>query len=154
LQCLLASITDNFSWVGAIEDHVSKQGFVVLKARIGSFDTALIPLCTQTYLAGHIELLEIVEKIEGLSVRYRGRIHMTAEPHLLIFAEHVSLTQLNLRYSLLPISTCRPLQAPCMLPFRDAQTNKLHWHAVIRDSDLELYTAGDNPYLASSSSPC
>jgi len=58
----------NFGWVGEIENHVKKHDLNIVDGGKGLFPPALVPLCTNTYLAGHAELFHIVDQLDEPSI--------------------------------------------------------------------------------------
>jgi hypothetical protein len=53
------------SWLGEIDKHAQAGGLEVMDCEIGAFRPSLVPLCTNTYLMGHVELFQGLAKLNG-----------------------------------------------------------------------------------------
>lgn len=51
------------SWIGTLEHHARNHGLLVLDGGEDIFSPSFIPLCTNTYLSGHVELFQAVDKL-------------------------------------------------------------------------------------------
>ncbi|RFU29636.1 hypothetical protein B7463_g6716, partial [Scytalidium lignicola] len=52
-----------FDWVGEIDKHVRAAGLEILDYDTSALRSSLVPLCTNTYLTGHIELFQGIAKL-------------------------------------------------------------------------------------------
>ncbi|KIM98665.1 hypothetical protein OIDMADRAFT_20143 [Oidiodendron maius Zn] len=52
-----------FNWVGEIDKHARAVGLEVIDYETSTFRSSLVPLCTNTYLMGHLELLPGIAKL-------------------------------------------------------------------------------------------
>ncbi|KAJ2976261.1 hypothetical protein NQ176_g5053 [Zarea fungicola] len=59
----LAACNIRFDWIGDLNKHVAQAGFSVLHGGTGTMPPALIPLTTNTYLAGLAEIFPIADKL-------------------------------------------------------------------------------------------
>ncbi|KFZ09187.1 hypothetical protein V501_05678 [Pseudogymnoascus sp. VKM F-4519 (FW-2642)] len=54
-----------FNWVGEIDKHAEAVGLEVIDYATSAFRPSLVSLCTNTYLTGHVELLQAIPKLKG-----------------------------------------------------------------------------------------
>ncbi|KAJ5919133.1 hypothetical protein N7466_010076 [Penicillium verhagenii] len=56
------------SWLSDLKDRVQQHGLDVLESELGTIPPTLVPLCTSTYLTGHMELFKAASNFPGLDI--------------------------------------------------------------------------------------
>lgn len=56
-------LNPHFSWLGEMDKHARDANLEVIDFRSGFFRPSLVPLCTNTYLTGHFELIQGIPKL-------------------------------------------------------------------------------------------
>ncbi|KAJ6013220.1 hypothetical protein N7540_007811 [Penicillium herquei] len=62
-KLIFAAAKFDFHWIGHLKEHIHEHGLNVMKSELGTIPPSLIPLCTSTYLTGHLELFQAISAL-------------------------------------------------------------------------------------------
>ncbi|KAJ5946124.1 hypothetical protein N7454_002963 [Penicillium verhagenii] len=65
---ILVAVNFEYGWLSDLKDRVQQHGLDVLENELGMIPPTLVPLCTSTYLTGHMELFKAASNFPGLDI--------------------------------------------------------------------------------------